>query len=125
MKNLNIKDLLSDYQGLPEYVGTHLIDVNQLSLFGDRPIHVAATRNAIEEMEMLLAHGAEMDATGEHGYTALHNAVEQGHLEAVAWLIERGANRNLRNDDGLTPSTLAFVLGHDAIRALFGALSEP
>lgn len=30
------------------------------------------------------------DSRGEHGYTPLHNATEQGALEAVMWLISKG-----------------------------------
>jgi len=108
---MKIEDLLSEYQSLPEYSGLSLRDVNQLSLFGDRPIHVAATRGAIEELEILLSYGADVNAQGEHGYTPLHNAVEQGKLGAVSWLIHHGADQSRLNSGGKTPRDLALVLG--------------
>ena len=85
---------------------------------GDCPIHVASTRGAIEELNVLMSHGAQINVAGEHGYTALHDAVEQGHVAAATWLITHGADRSLRNDDGLTPLMLAHVLGDNAMQAL-------
>lgn len=113
-----LADLLVDYSQLPEYSGITLADVDQISLFGDRPINVAATRGSIAEMETLLSAGADLNSPGEHGYTPLHNAVEQGSKEAVEWLVANGANRFAINDWGMSPSDLAAALGEDAIRGL-------
>jgi len=70
--------LLKEYSTLPECSCIECSGVNSLSLFGGRPIHIAATRGDVEEIELLLSHGADIDCKGEHGYTALHDAVEQG-----------------------------------------------
>lgn len=120
---MNINDLLRDYQTLPEYSGIVLADVNQMSLFGDQPINVAATRGAIEEMEILLAHGANINFPGEHGYTPLHNAVEQGKLDAVKWLLKNGANKTVCNNIGDSPLDLAKILGEDEIASLLDEFS--
>ncbi|AMU97536.1 MULTISPECIES: ankyrin repeat domain-containing protein [Xanthomonas] len=105
-----IGDLFKDYGQLPEYIGIRLLDVNQVSLFGDRPINIAATRGSISELEVLVSLGADVNSAGEHGYTPLHNAVEQGMVVAVKWLLERGANKEAVNDAGMTPRELALVL---------------
>lgn len=70
--------LLAEYSALPEFSGLECADVNSLGLFGDRPIHIAATRGDIDEIQLILGHGADINCKGEHGYTALHDAVEQG-----------------------------------------------
>ncbi|MEA9482354.1 ankyrin repeat domain-containing protein [Xanthomonas campestris] len=106
-----VSELFEEYSQLPEYVGIRLLDVNQVSLFGDRPINIAATRGSIPEMEVLVSLGADVNSAGEHGYTPLHNAVEQGIVVAVKWLLERGANKEAVNDAGMTPKGLAVVLG--------------
>lgn len=66
-------------------------------------------------METLLSAGADPNRPGEHGYTPLHNAVEQGANEAVEWLIANGANRFAINDWGMSPSDLAAALGESVI----------
>lgn len=113
-----LADLLEDYGQLPEYSGIELVDVDQVSLFGDRPINIAATRGSIAEMETLLSAGADLNSPGEHGYTPLHNAVEQGAKEAVEWLISNGANRLAINDWGMSPSDLAAALNEHVIGEL-------
>lgn len=115
---MTLEQLLSDYQRLPEFVGIELRDARQISAFGDRPINIAATRGSIEELEVLLAHGADVDSAGEHGYTPLHNAVEQGMLGAVTWLLRHGANKEVRNSLGDSPRELAVVLGEMEISGL-------
>lgn len=116
--SMSLVDLFGDYGQLPEYSGIALVDVDQISLFGDRPINVAATRGSIAEMETLLSAGADLNSPGEHGYTPLHNAVEQGAKEAVEWLILNGANRFAINDWGMSPSDLAAALGEGLIGGL-------
>ena len=109
---MKIDELLSEYQSLPEYSGLVLSDVNQKSLFNDYPINIAATRGSVSEMSILLAHGANINAAGEHGYFPIHNAVEQDKAEAVLWLLKHGAFINSKNSDGVTPRELAKILGH-------------
>lgn len=115
---MSLTALFGDYSQLPEYSGITIADVDQISLFGDKPINVAATRGSIAEMEVLLSAGADLSSPGEHGYTPLHNAVEQGAKEAVEWLIMNGANRFAINDWGMSPSDLAAALGESVIGEL-------
>lgn len=108
---MTLTELFADYQNLPEYSGKMLDKVDCVSLFGDKPINIAATRGAVEELALLVHHGADVNNPGEHGYRPLHNAVEQGKLDAVTWLLERGANKTMKNAQGDTPYDLALILG--------------
>jgi ankyrin repeat protein len=118
---MKVIELLNDYQKLPEYSEVELEDVNQVSLFGDRPINIAATRGAIDEMATLIANGAHINNSGEHGYTPLHNAVEQGHVLAVEWLLKHGADSSLQNANGLNPLDLAKALDENDIITLISS----
>ena len=66
-----------EHEELPEFVGVPLDHVNQAGIFGDTPLHVAAMRGDLDEVAALLDGGAEVNARGELGDTALHLAVGQ------------------------------------------------
>lgn len=107
---ISLKEILLDYSSLPEYSGLDLSDVNQKSLFGDRPINISASRGIVEEIEVILSSGGDINSKGEHGYSPLHNAVEQGHLLAVNVLLSHGADALLKSNEQLTPLDLALSL---------------
>ena len=56
-----------------------------------------------------------------NGYTALHDAVWHGHVEAVRVLIGAGVRLDLRGYDGRTAAEIAQGAGYDAIVALIAA----
>jgi ankyrin repeat protein len=58
---------------------------------GRTPLHCAARRGKKTIAEMLLAHGANMDARGWYGKTPLSLAKEGGHTEIVELLRKHGA----------------------------------
>jgi ankyrin repeat protein len=64
-----------------------------------------------DKVLLLLDHGAEIDATGPTGKTALHYAATAGHARVVRLLLERGANASLVDNDGHTPLDLARTAG--------------
>ena len=56
---------------------------------------------------LLLAGGADPDATDDDGSRPLHLAAAQGDADAVDWLIGRGADTRALNYAGETPSQVA------------------
>lgn len=107
--------LIKDYNELPEYLGIDLTDVHQKSNFGDYPVHIASVRGSIDEVKVLLDNGADINATGEHGYTALHNAVEQGHIKMVEFLLNQGIDTAIKNINHLTAKELAQITNNQEI----------
>jgi len=64
-------------------------------------------------------HQLDIDAQGAYnGFSALHDAIWRGRLEAARALIEAGARRDLATHAGLTPKELARLYGYDAIARL-------
>lgn len=117
-----LRKVLVDYSKLPEYSELGVPDVNTVSLFGDYPIHIAATRGNINEILSLVSAGANVNVKGEHGYTPLHDAVEQGHIESVKLLLKLGSDKELKNEDGDTPLNLAILLDEKEIQRILQKL---
>jgi hypothetical protein len=62
--------------------------------------------------EVLLAIGANPDAVGAGGETALHHAAEKGRLAIIELLLKAGAKSDIKNADKKTPAELALKAGH-------------
>lgn len=75
------------------------------------PLHIAATQSSLECTRALLAKGADIDAVDEQGLTALHMAAEAGDHKMMEVLIEAGANKHARCNDGKTPQDIVDALG--------------
>ncbi len=70
-------------------------DPNAKSKLGNTPLIVAAAYpQSTSVIELLLAHGAELDATNNRGNTALRNAITVGDLKTVKLLLLHGAAIN-------------------------------
>jgi hypothetical protein len=74
-----------------------------------------ASLGNIGKVKLALQNGADVNAKGEGGYTALHAAAENGHMEIVAILLELGADPHAKMTTGQTPLDLAKQQKHQAI----------
>lgn len=83
-----------------------------VSFHPDIRLYYAATTNDLEEVKMLVESGmADVNATNPaEGATALHGAAYEGSVECLRYLLENGADVNVRDDDGWT-SLHAAVCG--------------
>lgn len=76
-------------------------DVNAIDESGKTPIFKALERQHIPLAELLLAQGAEIEHTDTlHGRTPLHYAVIDEKLNAVRWLLDKGANPDVLDKHG-------------------------
>jgi len=53
-------------------------------------------------MQILLAHGANVDAISDDGYTALSIAARRNHVEILELLLTAGADTELKTARGRT-----------------------
>lgn len=80
-----------------------------------QPLHSAAAGRHHEVCRVLLAAGADVDATQRHGYTPLHAAAQHGDVDLVELFLSAGADPTARLDDGATPADLADRAGHEDV----------
>ena len=65
-------------------------------------------------MKVLLANGANVNATDKWNKTPLHEATWKGHIEVVKVLLAGGADGNAKNNNS-TPLHLASYYGHTEV----------
>jgi ankyrin repeat protein len=78
-------------------------NVHDTNLIGETALHVAAWREEMETVKVLLDAGANSNVAGEYDFTPLHVAVLKKNYNLVKLLLEHGASKDLRNQDGFTP----------------------
>ncbi|MGH7137467.1 MAG: ankyrin repeat domain-containing protein, partial [Pirellulales bacterium] len=62
-----------------------------------------AVPEALEAVELLLAHGADVNATNFHGHTALFRCVVENRVDLVRFLLEHGADPNAKGPNFDSP----------------------
>jgi ankyrin repeat protein len=77
-----------------------------------QPLHSAAAGLHHEVCRVLIAAGADVNATQQHGFTPLHAAGEHGDDELVELLLSAGADPSAVTDAGDTPADTADAAGH-------------
>lgn len=99
------------------------VDVNHLNDYGLSGFAQAAAQGDVEMVELMLQHGAKIDATGKgasnlFGATPLMLAVEKGHERMVTLLLQKGANKTAKDSLGKNALDYATKNGHANIMAL-------
>jgi ankyrin repeat protein len=99
----------------------HVIEKSEIdarSVNGSTPLILASIKGHSEVMELLLSHGANMEATTHANNTPLILACMHGHKEAVRILLNQGASTQPKNLDRETALLAAKKNGHSAVVAL-------
>ena len=88
---------------------------------GTAPLHVATwggspyagdwtedqKKNLLDVTRLLVEKGADVNSTGEHGWTALHGAAYKGVDAVVQFLVQQGARLDVFDEYGQTPLSIA------------------
>jgi ankyrin repeat protein len=91
-------------------------NVNAQSILGFTPLHVAVIDNRPEIVQLLLEHGANINAvTNKEKQSPLHLAIIANNLNMLQILIEKGADITLEMNDGTTSAQLALKKGNMSI----------
>lgn len=81
---------------------------------------VIALGNSPETILLLLAAGADVNATQAGGFTPLHQAAAAGKRELVMLLLENGARRDAVCNQGKRPGDYARERNHAGVVELLG-----
>ncbi|HNW12634.1 MAG TPA: ankyrin repeat domain-containing protein, partial [Candidatus Rifleibacterium sp.] len=68
--------------------------------------------------EFLISLGAKIDQADNDGWAPLHLAAQQGHFPAVQSLLNAGADKTVKSENGQTALDLAVSQNHKEIIAL-------
>jgi uncharacterized protein len=63
---------------------------------------------AIDTAKYLVEHGADVNAVGEFGWTALHSASYQGLTDVIEFLVSKGAKLETKDKLGQTPLSISL-----------------
>jgi ankyrin repeat protein len=74
----------------------------------------------LAEVEKSLANGADVNFADEEGYSALHAAAENGYLDVVKLLVDKGAD--VQHKTQYTALELAEMAGNDDVAAYLKSL---
>lgn len=121
---------LAAYFGRPEAVRLLLeraadVAATARNSMGVQPLHAAVAGRNFEAVSLLVAAGAEVNATQHGGWTPLMQAAAHGDLEIVDVLVAAGADPALATDEGKTAAALAEDNGHEALAGQLRTLSLP
>jgi uncharacterized protein len=84
----------------------------------------------LELVAVLLEHGADVNGRRRDGLTALHSAAYRGHLRVIRYLLDRGADPEIRGYEGSGPHSgqtaadLARAQGQKEVTALLASLNR-
>lgn len=109
VRNNEFDVFIKDVTTYPDWIGLDVFDKLACNIYGGTLLHVAACQDRVDMIEELLNHGVPINKKGEHGYTALHEAVEQGSYLSALYLIKMGADLSILNDFGQKPLELLVI----------------
>jgi cytohesin len=123
MKDTNITPIFfavskgrEDVRGM--FDNSNFKKINELK---DRTKKVGYPRQYAEIVSLLLAHGADVNATNSYGQTPLHWAGYFGYFDMAELLVAKGADVNARDNGGATPLSIAALENHKDMENLLMA----
>lgn len=87
-----------------QYLIENGADIHIINSKGEKPIHIAAQYGNKDILECLILKDTNIDEVNNiNGWTALHYAIQNLHLDIVQYLVINGANVKVMAKDGINP----------------------
>ncbi|KAK1757210.1 ankyrin repeat-containing domain protein [Echria macrotheca] len=112
-------------------------DIRKTYSSGNSALHIAAGNQHLEAVQLLVERGSDVNKRGNHGYTALHCALDVGSggsqgepspdqiARVVRYLLDHGANPDMKSDSLRTAVRDAMSRGVDIFRILVSRSKDP
>lgn len=98
--------------------------INHEDHYGATPLYYAVVNNRVDNVNVLLAAGADPNIPLTDNTTPLLVAVSHGRIDIVLSLLEAGADPTIANDKNVTPIKLAIRKGFKEIAQLITSATE-
>jgi uncharacterized protein len=108
---------LASYYGHPAAVEVLLangadVHLRSRNSMENTPLHAAVAARRLEVVPVLLAHGIDVNAKQNGGWTALHSAANNGDIKLIELLLASGADPSATSENGSTALSLARAGNH-------------
>lgn len=111
----------TDFPAVIRVLGERWPDsINRGDSMGEKPIHLAAQCGMVASIEALVSLGVSVDELDRSHKSPLHHAVPGEHIEALACLLNHGADPSNRAH-GCTPYEFAQILNRQRVLAFLDA----
>ncbi|XP_072416697.1 ankyrin repeat and SAM domain-containing protein 6-like isoform X2 [Chiloscyllium punctatum] len=102
---------LGSYQLVKEILDEDGFQANVTNADGASPLMIAAMTGQLDLVQLLSERNSDIDKQdGVHGWTALMQATYHGSKDVVKYLLNQGADVNLRAKNGVTAFDLVMLL---------------
>ncbi|XP_060110043.1 ankyrin repeat and SAM domain-containing protein 6 [Heteronotia binoei] len=119
---------MGNFQLVKEITDEDSAQINIVNDDGASPLMIAAVTGQLPLVQLLVSRNAEIDKQDNvHGWTALMQATYHGNKEVVKYLLNQGADVNLRAKNGYTAFDLIMLLNDpdaEVIRLLASACMQ-
>ncbi|XP_044298895.1 ankyrin repeat and SAM domain-containing protein 6 [Varanus komodoensis] len=102
---------MGNFQLVKEIIDDDPAQANVVNDDGASPLMIAAVTGQLSLVQLLVARNVDIDKQDNvHGWTALMQATYHGNKEVVKYLLNQGADVNLRAKNGYTAFDLIMLL---------------
>lgn len=84
----------------------------------NRALFQAVVNGDVEQVQLLISSGADINSVNRMGRTPLHIAIREGQMEVFNLLIDKGANINIDSTKGVRQSPLLFAVDLEKIEVV-------